>query len=1330
MYLKSIKINRVNRHIFLLFFVLILGSSELAFSQSLVNVSQLTGTVNIDIPVFTIKSGSVAIPIALVYSSTGIKPKDIEGTAGMGWQLSIGGQISRVVRGIPDDCSADNKNNPMLGWMSASNSGANYINSLIIKNVRNTNCSNETTDINNINANIPNNNDTEPDLFYVNAPGLSCQLVYDRASNSFKPINYQDITISYSTLGSGTGNGSRIGTFTITNDKGIKYLFIAGESVSETTSIGSGTVNYFSTKYNQYKNGITYNSTWVLNSITDPSGNGVALSYTNATPRGSTDPIILYLGGSTTSSLQYSDLMTTTPLILSSIATFNATNSSVNVLNFNWLAPDNPGSGQTMISTITGQGHFFTFNYSGVKNNSSGYIRYFLRNFTDPGCSTPVNYTFSYIGETNSVSAGYTTALPDSSSTQLDYWGYYSATAATNSLIPSVYVNNNPDVNYFQRYLIKVTSLPGSAFTYTLSNNNRAVDPANVMIGALNVINYPQGGSSTITYESNDYFDQPSNSVVFGNGIRVKQIDDKDNLTGQIITRKYSYLNQSGVSSGKPISLPQFAFTMPFGTAYSGLLLYTQCTALSAFDLSNEDHTIMYTSSRVTQTGAGSILYNYNVPASCWDNAASPSCAGCTTTEWQPSSINVARYSCGSNYGPLLSNFFSTYPFIPNPNYDFERGLPISEIDYNDAGTEVSETDYTYQRTSAPSIITAFKNETSGPTNLMAKFYNKYYIYYNTGELASTVTKKVFDSPTLSQAQSSVTSYTYGSSYHKLPTKRTSTNSDGNIVTTNITYTKDYPAATAGTNANINALYFLQQKNINLPVETYQQVTRNGTTYFNSGTLTLFNGFTNGGNTNYLASQQFKFVQPNGVTSFNPLTINSAAQTIAYDTRYYFPVANYTSYDGAGYLQTADDAHKSIGTTIVEHSYNNLIASFKNAAFGEVAFSDFDSQLPTQSTAFTIIGTGTPNIAGHTGLGYTFGSGQSLSKSLTKNALAQNYIFSIWINSNASGNINISLSNGTSTNNYTLPYTNTVGVWKYFEFKVPVTAFSTAFSITVTSPTSIVVDDVIFYPDVAEVTTYAYDPVSHYKIAQTNTNGVSVYFSNDNWGRLTFAFDQDKNIVQKNSYLTPIDVASYNNPVISGSNSIPNGQSAGFGISGPNPCAAAGTTVNWNFGDGTPSVTASGLVSPSHTFSGALGTVYQVQATVNSPLIGSKVLTPFPITVVAANVAISYTNYTLSNGNISAVLFTSTTGGASYSFNGTTLKNAVVLQGKYTITVSISGGTLFNAATGSGYRSIALGGSCSTACSNFATTNNYTFTVDLSSCTSLSFTVAQTACGI
>jgi hypothetical protein len=199
-------------------------SANLCLAQkNIVGVNPLTGTANAVIPIYTMTNGGVSIPIELTYSATGIKPKDVEQNAGMGWLLVAGGSITRKVRGLPDDVKADALGNTRFGWMY--NNNQYKIDTLHILNDGGVTCRKDTTDIHNIKADFGDLSDTEPDQFYVSAPGLSCQLIYDQSAAKFRPVSYQDLTITYTTYYTGV-----ITSFTIVNDKGIKYVFSKQES--------------------------------------------------------------------------------------------------------------------------------------------------------------------------------------------------------------------------------------------------------------------------------------------------------------------------------------------------------------------------------------------------------------------------------------------------------------------------------------------------------------------------------------------------------------------------------------------------------------------------------------------------------------------------------------------------------------------------------------------------------------------------------------------------------------------------------------------------------------------------------------------------------------------------------------------------------------------------------------------------------------------------------------------------------------------------------------------------------------------------------------------
>lgn len=62
-----------------------------------------TGIPNISIPIYTIKSGNLQLPIGLSYHAGGLKVQEQASWVGAGWSLNAGGVITRTVIGAPDD---------------------------------------------------------------------------------------------------------------------------------------------------------------------------------------------------------------------------------------------------------------------------------------------------------------------------------------------------------------------------------------------------------------------------------------------------------------------------------------------------------------------------------------------------------------------------------------------------------------------------------------------------------------------------------------------------------------------------------------------------------------------------------------------------------------------------------------------------------------------------------------------------------------------------------------------------------------------------------------------------------------------------------------------------------------------------------------------------------------------------------------------------------------------------------------------------------------------------------------------------------------------------
>ncbi|MFW0739266.1 hypothetical protein [Flavobacterium sp. T12S277] len=65
-------------------------------------VNYYNGTVGITVPLYEIKLANLTLPIKLDYFSSGVKVADNAGWVGLGWSMSAGGVITKMVKGGDD----------------------------------------------------------------------------------------------------------------------------------------------------------------------------------------------------------------------------------------------------------------------------------------------------------------------------------------------------------------------------------------------------------------------------------------------------------------------------------------------------------------------------------------------------------------------------------------------------------------------------------------------------------------------------------------------------------------------------------------------------------------------------------------------------------------------------------------------------------------------------------------------------------------------------------------------------------------------------------------------------------------------------------------------------------------------------------------------------------------------------------------------------------------------------------------------------------------------------------------------------------------------------
>lgn len=77
-------------------------------------VNRNTGTLSVNIPIYTYKDNDFELPLSATYSTQGLIPGQQSGILGLGWFLNCGGTVSRDIQGLPDDHTSENGTNGFL----------------------------------------------------------------------------------------------------------------------------------------------------------------------------------------------------------------------------------------------------------------------------------------------------------------------------------------------------------------------------------------------------------------------------------------------------------------------------------------------------------------------------------------------------------------------------------------------------------------------------------------------------------------------------------------------------------------------------------------------------------------------------------------------------------------------------------------------------------------------------------------------------------------------------------------------------------------------------------------------------------------------------------------------------------------------------------------------------------------------------------------------------------------------------------------------------------------------------------------------------------------
>lgn len=520
-----------------------LGAITNNSGTSEIDVDLYTGTGQVKIPICNIGSKELSIPISLSYTGCrGIKVQEYATSVGLGWMLNAGGNISRVVRGWPDE-------RPQ-GYLGINRWGQKIAAAFANGTAMPTQVTGG--------ENSSPTADGEADIFYIKTPFFATQFVFDENGVPVFSNSTGLKVIANNFFSSGNYANSN---FTVIDEQGNQYFFGTSERESTTTKL-------YGTTY-------TFPTTWYLQRIlTFDSKDNIYFSYTGS---GSQDVYKHYQSTNTYNDrgCTKTDDNTTTgtvvdPKFVSAITTstgqiaFTYARDRRDLLNSARLTTIQLKS--TVGTTITTlQTYNLHYSYFGDPSADAETLRLKLDKITLFGNTTltaaPLDYrVFTYNTTEN---------LPSHSSSSFDYWGYY-----TNFRL----VNGSTD--------------PMEVPQVRQPHTGRT--KANILTSVKDIT----GNTTQLNYELHSY--QSSSGIKNAGGLRVSSIV-RSLPSGDALTTSYNYDSSYGYSNGQILTESYANLVVVWGNWVVWQVMSE--TSSTVYDLNG--NYIGYSSVKITEPNGG-----------------------------------------------------------------------------------------------------------------------------------------------------------------------------------------------------------------------------------------------------------------------------------------------------------------------------------------------------------------------------------------------------------------------------------------------------------------------------------------------------------------------------------------------------------------------------------------------------------------------------------------------------------------------------------------------------------------------------------------------------
>ncbi len=518
-----------------------------------VPVNPVTGAPNINIPLWNVTSGNLSLPISLSYSTNGIRANETPSEVGLSWQLNAGGSITLMTRGrrgLPD---TSNVNNP----------SSDYINSV-----------------------LSGFEDSEPDFYFVNAPGLSLIFSYSGTSRGYYMDNFEggeffpltELNIKIELIITAPPFDTNGHKFKITKDNGTQYFFMR--------SITEGHVIDLPDPYSDKQ---SFTTKWLLSKMVNANNtDSIIIKYNEPEVNGNwylndylcKGEFLLSdnsINGKTYQYIHVAEIPVEEIISNNEKVTFDISDADV-LLNGTYSTPYHDCYYSPLPSSMNEEDNIL--NKIEIKNKDDQTVKSYGLDYIKNGNNRLFLKQITEINPTNDSLPPYV----------FDY-------NEINLLYPVSHINYDP-------------------WMYA-TNSNDEVFPE---YGMLTTVYYPGGGHSVYEYERNTYYfpynnsgnewydedwnivieDEPDKTNITGPGVRVKSVEIFEDDV-KVNTTLFEYKDDEGNSSGRLSVYPvnkyylekygyPYTVTMQNSAALDmGYITYGKITSYSGGKIENTD---------------------------------------------------------------------------------------------------------------------------------------------------------------------------------------------------------------------------------------------------------------------------------------------------------------------------------------------------------------------------------------------------------------------------------------------------------------------------------------------------------------------------------------------------------------------------------------------------------------------------------------------------------------------------------------------------------------------------------------------------------------------